>query len=185
MLSKEIGTIQLQNETDSVSYTGFAAHATGFVGQSLEFFFFVFWKYNIFFPIKGMYVFLLKLGGFLVESEARSIYFSDFSDSEPAREDSSSLTSLWGSVQKKNREAFGEAGSYSLWPSEKLIISRNYWQFKGFFGEAQSLAREFIPCSTACLRRNFDFSQYQIAQAKLKLLPCPISQFLTFLKSES
>lgn len=46
-----------------------------------------------------------------MESEARGVYFSDFSDTEPAGWDSSSLSGLSGSVQKKSREALGKGGS--------------------------------------------------------------------------
>lgn len=98
------------------------------------------------------------------------------------------MPALWavygGWSEEEQRSFWRRRGSWSLWSSEKLILSQNYWQFKGFFGEAQSLAGEFISCSTVCLRRNFGFSWHLAAQAKLKLLPCPISQIPAFLKSE-
>lgn len=50
---------------------------TGFVGQKLDFFLY---SEKL---IKSIYVFLLKLRGFLVESEARSIDFFDFLGTEP------------------------------------------------------------------------------------------------------
>lgn len=56
---------------------------TGFVGQRLEFKFFQYSEKLIFFSIKSICVYLLKLRGFLVECEARSIDFSDFSGTEP------------------------------------------------------------------------------------------------------
>lgn len=63
---------------ESVAHTGFAAHTgPGFVGQRLEFNIFFILKSYVF-PIKNTYVFLLKLRGSLVESEARSIGLSDF-----------------------------------------------------------------------------------------------------------
>lgn len=130
-----------------------------------------------------MYVFLLNLRGFLVESEARNVGFSDLSGTEPAWWTPSthqlSEWSIGGLSEEGYRSSWRTRGSWSLWSSEKLILSQNYWKFKGLFGE-QSLAGEFIPCSTACLRRNFGFNWCLTVQAKLKLLPCPISQIPAF-----
>lgn len=101
----------LQSRKEIIDHTGFAAQTgSGFVGQRLEFHLFFILK-SYFFPVKNTYVFLLKLGGSLVESEARSIDFSDFSDSEPAGWTPlphQLPKCLWGAGQKKCREALGE-----------------------------------------------------------------------------